>query len=274
MNALELKIYGPFLRRVVGKLRTQEQQFNFDQDESKVDSFDVLIDRDKQPYLAVVGLEDATLDCLKLHGERYAIPSKVDLALLKASDFRVIHFYKGRRFRYQGLARFVLATITRIPYARDLFLQWLDNFKQKRFNATKLVTKRRIELLNLLIRKTLDGQNEFDTLNLMVDLYSIRSVARPDWDIKERQLEFYLESLVATGDLKFANNAYRVNGQAIRTIEEHEEQEIKHRDALRMQRWVVFLTFLIVLLTLVQAGLVKLPPILDLSGQKSASSRN
>jgi hypothetical protein len=101
----------------------------------------------------------------------------------------------------------------------------------------------------------------------MTDLYTIKWVLHPQGDQQQQKLEFYLDSLVATGELIKNNHKYVVTGHALRTIEEYEEQERKHTENVKMQWRMFWLTLAILALTLVQAGLVKLPPIIDLTSK-------
>ena len=63
-----------------------------------------------------------------------------------------------------------------------------------------------------------------------------------------------------------SNYKYRLTGKALHTVEMYEEQERRHAEGVKVQWKMVWLTLAILALTLVQAGLVKLPTILDLSG--------
>ena len=103
----------------------------------------------------------------------------------------------------------------------------------------------------------------------MTPLYTDKWVFHPDQDSERRKLKFYLESLVDTGELKIVNYKYVLTGHAVRAIEEYEEQERKHTENVKIQRRMFWLTLAIALLTLVQAGLVKLPPFIDLTPEST-----
>ncbi|MDG3066584.1 hypothetical protein ACFQ4M_03215 [Thauera mechernichensis] len=100
----------------------------------------------------------------------------------------------------------------------------------------------------------------------MTALYTIKWVFHPDRDSQRLKLRFYLRSLVDTGELRELNGGYEVTGNALRAIEEYEEQERKHTESVKTQRKIMWLTLVIAFLTAVQAGLLKLPTIFDLSG--------
>jgi len=111
----------------------------------------------------------------------------------------------------------------------------------------------------------LDGQNAFRPIDLMTELYSIKWVLHPDGDSQLEVLETYLDLLADSGDLQKNNYSYCLTGNALKAIEEYEEQERKHTENVKNQRIIAWLTFAIVLLTLIQAGLVKLPVLIDFS---------
>jgi len=105
------------------------------------------------------------------------------------------------------------------------------------------------------------------SLDLMTKLYSIKWILHPEGDQQQEKLELYLDSLVKSEDLELINNEYVVTGNAIRTIEKFEEEERRHVESVKMQKKMFWLTFIIALLALIQAGVIKLPTLLDLSGK-------
>lgn len=80
-------------------------------------------------------------------------------------------------------------------------------------------------------------------------------------------MRFYLDKLAETNDLVKNGIDYQITGHGVAAIELYEEQERKHGESISTQRRMFWLTIVIALLTLVQAGLVKLPPLLDLTKQ-------
>lgn len=78
-------------------------------------------------------------------------------------------------------------------------------------------------------------------------------------------MEFYLDSLVLSGELKRDSYNYVVTGLALRTIEAYEEQERKHTENVKMQWRMFWLALAVAAAAIVQAGLVKLPSLVDLS---------
>jgi len=87
----------------------------------------------------------------------------------------------------------------------------------------------------------------------------------PKGQAVEKKLVLFLDSLVETGELSKINTEYVVKGKAIVTIENYEEAERRHRDNLRSQRKMLCLTVPFAIFALVQAGVIKVPTLFDLS---------
>ncbi len=57
---------------------------------------------------------------------------------------------------------------------------------------------------------------------------------------------------------------YQASPQALETIERHEEDERKFEESQALQTKLVLLTLLLAIFSAIQAGLIKLPPIINL----------
>ena len=113
--------------------------------------------------------------------------------------------------------------------------------------------------------REINSHPEHETLDLMTALYSIKWFSHPQGAAARQRLEFYLESLVETGELQKINHKYVVTGQALQAMEEYEEQERKHTENVKIQSRALWVAFAVAALTVVQAGLIKLPTFLDFS---------
>lgn len=222
---------------------------------------------DGRPYLLVLGIAGDQLHCLEWDGKKYQTNRQLPLASFEPTDFQITHYYGLSEIHYGGVFSFALAWLTTWPYLKIALTGALTRIDQYLFNKNKLVTKRRIDLLRLLVDRTLRGESDHDPLDLLTELYSLKWVLHPDSEEQRRKLYFYLDSLVHTGEVERTDNGYAVSGLALSAIEAYEEQERRHSENVKMQRGMLWLTLAIVLLTLVQAGLVKLPTLIDLVGQ-------
>jgi len=241
---------------------------------SAVNCFVTAIDKGDEPYLIVQSLEADQIGCIQWDGNSYSIPCSFPLTDFGPNDFRITHYYGLSEIRFSGIFDYVVNRMTRWPYITVHTVRVLDRFDQYLFNKKKLISKERQSLLKVLVNKALDGHTAHETLDLMTALYSIKWFSHPQGADAQRRLEFYLDSLAATGELKIVDYKYVVTGQALRTIEEYEEQERKHTENVKIQRRALWVTVAIAALTVVQSGLIKLPPFLDLTPDKASEARS
>ncbi|WP_332736532.1 hypothetical protein [Flavihumibacter sp.] len=228
-----------------------------------VNCYTVAIDKDAEPHYLVREIQGDELTCSEWNGSKYEIERKIKLSSVNPKDFRISHYYGLSEVTYFGITDFIVGRIFFIEYIKIHGYRVLTAADQYIFNKKKLVTKQRIDLLRFLVSQALEGKKEFDVISLMTKLYTIKWVLHPDKDSQIQKVKLYLKSLVDTGELQMMNGNYVLTGHALRGIEEYEEQERKHIESVKIQRRMFWLTMVIALLTLVQAGLVKLPPIID-----------
>lgn len=190
---------------------------------------------------------------------------EIPLHTVNTKDISITHFYGHHEIRYSGITDFAIGRTLFLPYIKILSVQSIEALDQYFFNKKKFYTKQRIELLKFLTQRRLDGITSSSAIDLMTGLYSIKWILHPDKDSQLKRLRFYLDSLVDTGELRRVDHKYELTGEALKAIEVYEEQERKHTENVKVQRRMVWLTLTIVLLTGAQAGLYKLPTLLDLS---------
>lgn len=270
LRALTTKLCRYFLPRILARACESTIPRSGEKGE-RVNCFTVSIDKAEEPYLIALELNGDELKCIEWNGQHYNIDTTVSLTSIDPSQLHIAHYYGLSEIRYFGIVDFVIGRLTLWPYIKIHFVRVFSQLDQYLFNKKKLVTKQRVDLLRFLVSQTLEGHSSFDEIDLMTQLYSIKWVLHPDQDLQRRKLEFYLKSLTDTGELKKINNEYTLTGQALRAIEENEEQERKHTENVKMQWRMFWLTLAIALLTLVQADLVKLPTLIDLTSESASS---
>jgi len=231
---------------------------------AQVNCFIVTVDQGNKPYLVVRGADGDDLICKEWDGSCYQIERRSRFNDFRLSDFRITHYYGLDTIEFNGIIDYVLNRISRWPYIKIHVYRFFDGFSQYVFNKKKFYTKQRMELLKFLVGRALDGQIEHNPIDLMTGLYSLRWFLHPQGIEQQRRVEFYLDSLVASGELKRDSYNYVVTGLALRTIEAYEEQERKHTENVKMQWRMFWLTVAVAAATVVQAELVKLPTLIDL----------
>jgi hypothetical protein len=239
-----------------------------------VNCFVTAIDKGEEPYLIVQTLEADQIGCIQWDGRSYSTPCSFPITDFGPKDFRITHYYGLSEIRFTGILDCVVNRTTRWPYITIHTVRVLSRFDQYLFNKKKLISKERKGLLKVLVNEALDGHPEHETLDLMTALYSIKWFSHPQGTEAQQRLEFYLESLVETGELRKVNHRYVVTGQALRAIEEYEEQERKHTENVKIQSRTFWVAVAVAALTVVQAGLIKLPPFLDFSSKNATETQS
>ena len=239
----------------------------------KVNCFLVALDRDGSPFFLAMGYEDQTLTGLKWNEHSYADKYSLGLSELGKYKFKVTHYYGLDKVIYNSIYDIVWNYITKFVYLKIHLYRYISSTHQFFFNKRKLVTKKRMELIQFMMNDQLDRtHNGIDLVDLMTKLYSINWILHPSGDEQQKKLEFYLESLVMSGELKEINGEYVVTGKAISTIEKYEEEERRHIEAVKLQKRMFWLTILLLIAAIVQSGVIKLPTLLDFSSNISTRS--
>lgn len=232
----------------------------------KVNCFSVMLDSKGSPFFVLREFKDEILDGLKWDGNHFKDKLSINLNDISKYDFRVTHFYGLDTINYDNIYIIAWNYFSRVKYVKIKIYRILSSLNQYIFNKKKLITKTRMDLLQFMFDLYLDlGQPSTDVIDLMTKLYSIRWVYHPSKDDQMMKLKIYLESLVESGDVKRENLNYSITGKAITTLESFEKEEQRHIARVKLQRRLVWLTLILVLIGLIQAGLLKFPILLDLS---------
>lgn len=271
MNRLTKALYKWQLPKLIARM-CESRIPRSGEEGAKVNCYVVALDKESNPYFLVNDIEGDQLVGLKWDGNHYSIQKKIPISSITDHDFFIKHYYGLSEVKYFGIYDFIINRITNWPYLKIRVHRWIESVDQYFFNRKKLVTKQRIDLLRFMMSDQIDRSHKgISSSDLMTKLYSIKWVLHPEGDQQQEKLELYLDSLEKSEDLESVNNEYVVTGNAIRTIERFEEEERRHVERVKMQKKMFWLTIIIALLALIQAGVIKLPVLLDLSGEKKLS---
>jgi hypothetical protein len=226
----------------------------------------VTADRDGFPYFMATEIVGDRIEGMQWNGGSYSDHATLSIADLNAGNFRVTHYYGLSEVIYDSIYDAAWNYFTKLAYLKIRVHRFMDSTFQYFFNKRKLVTKRRIELLQLMMEDQINRTHNGITLSdLMERLYSMRMFLHPSWEMQVKKVQLYLDSLVASGEISKINDEYVVAGAALNTIERYEEEERRHAEAVKMQWLITVITVLGVAFAAVQSGFIKLPTILDLS---------
>jgi len=236
-------------------------------DGERVNCYVVSIDDNSEPYFIANKYKDGVISGLTWNVNSYSDEHTMSLPEFINGELRITHYYGLTTITYKSIYDFALHHATKLIYLKIHIRRIIERTTQYYFNKKKLITKKRMDLLQFMMEDQLDREhNAIDILLLMSKLYTIKWVLHPSRDEQKNILKLNLDSLVESGELREVNHEYIVTGKAISTIEKYEEEERRHTEAVKLQRKMVYLTVLILFIAIVQSGLIKLPTLLDFTG--------
>lgn len=232
----------------------------------EVNCYVVALDRDDSPYFVATAIDGDTLTGLMWNGASYAESGTISISDFERGVLNITHYYGLSEIVYDSIYECAWHYVTRLIYIKIYIYRYLDSTYQYFFNKRKLVTKKRMELLRLMMDDQLDRTHTgINSLDLMTKIYSMRLFLHPSWEVQHSIVKLYLDSLVSSGELNFISNEYVVTGKAISTIEKYEEDERRHTESVKLQKKMFWLTVIAVIFAVVQSGVIKLPTVFDLS---------
>lgn len=217
----------------------------------------------EKPWLIVERRDGDDLICSTWNGDTHTGEAPYPIDEFQDSQFRIKHYYGPSTIYYESLSDYARGYYLRVPYALIHLHRSLERAGTFLYNRRRIVLAQRLELLTFMIEQAAEGKDSFNSLDLMTDMHSIRWITHPNGESIRNRLELYLDALADTGELKKVNGDYRLTGHALRLVEERSEQERKHKQGIKIQWLIALLAFVTAVLTIVQAGLVKLNPLLD-----------
>lgn len=230
-----------------------------------VDSKIIRFLNNADPWLIVERRDGSDLICSTWNGKTHDGETRHPISQFRDQQFKVKHYYGASTIYYDSLGDYAWGYYFKFPYIRIHVVRALERVGTFLYNRRRLVVRQRLELLTFMIEQAAEGKSSFNPLDLMTDMHTIRWVTHPDGESIRNRLELYLDSLADTGELRNVNGDYKLTGHALSLVEERSEQERKHRQAFGLQVLIVILTLVTAMLAVVQSGLVRLKPLLDLT---------
>lgn len=217
------------------------------------------------PWLIVERREGDDLICSTWNGDTHTGEDRYPIDGFRNDQFKIKHYYGSNTVYYDGLNDYARGHYFRTPYVLIHLQRIFERTGTFFYNRRRIVLGQRLELLTFMIEQAAEGKGSFSALDLMTDMHTIRWITHPNGESVRHRLQLYLDSLVDTGELKRVNRGYQLTGRALSLVEERSEQERKHKQSIKIQWLIVILALVTALLTMVQAGLIKLNPLLDLT---------
>lgn len=186
----------------------------------------------------------------KWNGERYAQLCEFDKQHFRPEEFRVRHYYKAQEFDYDTL---------RHLWSKDVFNRIKGtirkrtmSFSQYLYNRQKVQIRDRMEILQFLVERRMSGMSDgLHTISVVRHKFTDKFVYHPDKDTYIASTEFYLDSLVESGDVNKQNFEYTASDKALTTIENHIKSELREKH----DKYIKNITAIVTLLAFIFAGL-------------------
>jgi hypothetical protein len=218
----------------------------------------------------IKSLEGEFVKCLRWDGTSFSKETSESISALTDLELNITHWYGPNIIEFFGIWDFIWSHYTRVIYVRTKCQQIWNATAQFIFNRRSLNSQKRVNILRLLVRDRLSGNTVGLTIyDVLSKLYSDRWISHPSHDMRESEIQFHLESLRESGDASQPPNqiTYIATGRSLLTLEQFDEQDRRHRETSRLQLWLVILTLILAVASIVQTELIKLPTVLDFGRQ-------
>ena len=226
----------------------------------------VALDHDTSPYFIATAIADDVITGLKWNGSSYSEHESISISNLDNGSLSITHYYGLSEVTYDSIYSAAWHHITRLVYLKICIIRYIESTFQYYFNKKKLVTKKRMDLLRLMMEDQLDRtHNGIGSIDLLATIYSNRLFLHPAWEEQHKKVDLYLDSLVESGELIKVNHEFVVTGKAIITLEKYEDDERRHAESVKLQKKMFWIAIIGAIFAIVQSGTIKLPTVIDLS---------
>jgi hypothetical protein len=164
-------------------------------------------------------------------------------------DVLIVHYYKELEIRFSSAIEFWLNSILYMHSLRyavyRISLFWLA---RKNLSRAK-----RLQVLQLFHDKSMeDWDYAAGPESVMTELYGPSWRRHPDNARLFRYYELVLKSLVESGDLESKRHQYVMKPKALHTLFVAEQDETRHTDNRKQQKYIIFLTVVLAIVGILQ----------------------
>lgn len=230
----------------------------------KYDFYSVKIAMENGDLYLFQGYSNGRINALKLDGDSFCVHCELDPSTLKSDNFKIRHYYKANEYDYNSLKE--LRFTNSLDKIKTVLSNSHRSYTQYAFNKQKLIIKGRMEILSVFLNNYFDegSQRGISSILLMSKLYSNKWLFHPERKELMVRIKFYLDSLVASGDLRLEHiGTYHITPKALETLEKYMQDTLKEQHNRKNKSWTLFWSILAVFFTLfsawgtlVQAGIL------------------
>ncbi|MEM1364434.1 MAG: hypothetical protein AAGH82_01665 [Pseudomonadota bacterium] len=193
---------------------------------------------------------------MALEEDKFAEEREFSMAECLKRDFDCRRYFQCFEFKYTSpwdllLSRYFIRERQKIVI--DRIIQAAFNFRtphrsQANENLEWFVGYR----LKKLAEDTFGNDHAISSIGAFSDFYGGRIFGHPNYQEMLARFNLICESLEASGDLREANGKYKATGRALNSLKEFELAERRHRDQIRVQGLLAFLTMCLVAVGILQ----------------------
>lgn len=230
-----------------------------------VNCYEVALDKGIDPYLLVRRIGRAHVSGLKWDParERYSKCSRLLLPEALGLRLKIIHHVGACEVEYEGALAFWLGHLSRLPYLRLFSGQILDDISRLIFNRRSRLEASRGKLLQFAVDEFATPKVPFDSGTILFRMYKHKWIYHPAATKARTRTDLFLSSWAETGELKRSDNGkYMVAPLAFKTLADAQESQRRHWQLAGIQIALLVLTLGTMCAALIQAGILRLPPLL------------
>lgn len=231
----------------------------------EVNCYVAALDKGAQPHLLVRRVGRRHIGGLEWDSsaKRYSRRIRYHVRRALSLRLRLIHYVGTAEVEYEGILSFWIGNLSRVPYVTLFVRGSADRLSRVLFNRRSQLEASRERLLEYVVDEFAVSRLPFDSGGILTKMYRYKWYSHPAAKSARVRTEYLLQSLEETGDLKtVAAGQYVVAPRAFKTLSEIREARRRHRQSMGFQYAIIFLTLGTLLAALIQAGIVRSPPLL------------
>ncbi|HHA2302462.1 TPA: hypothetical protein ACOEAQ_004106 [Enterobacter asburiae] len=263
ISKIKNKLWTHFLPSFISKSKASDETYNY---------YGVYFsDVNQVKYvLSKMNGKNVILEKWSEEKKSYSARESFSISELEMMNTEIVHWVKHGPLRFDSILSFSINHFTRIAYIKKSVSRVKNRISSKLHNNDEMIGLDRVNLLHLLINeyvhqspeKTHAGVTCEEIIDMIYGHIWRNHIKNEDF---RRKTLLLLQSFIITGDVKYLEGRYYVQGQAIATILSWQSEEKKEKQQTRSQKNISRLmliitasTLIITLAILAQAGIVNL----------------
>lgn len=160
----------------------------------------------------------------------------IDIEDLNPDYFSGFFSYKRNRLFFDSLSEINNRKIFLFK-AKTTISKFFESRRLRKYKAQRIRVKRQLDVLNVVMDCCLENGMEKVGVYTIVDrLHGKNWLHHPDSEIMKREVNFYIDAFVKTGELEKNASAISPTGKALLKIQEITAEQIRYDEAKSMQK--------------------------------------